>query len=704
MKQRHPSIGALVLLTAVGAAACGGTSSTLARANLPADELSLLELAPSDAFVVARLDMRELRASSSWELVDARLEAASEEERSIANGTDRAYFAVGGLIDAPPTPPMYNENGEYQRRPDWVGLAETFGGRIPAGVAIVEGRVASVCRALVERAETHGESHGYTYGIKDGTVVAVRGDSFCAVTFEPTWQHLLDDATTPSPTLRRLAAVANGGSLGAASMAFELDAPSFRAMIEGIGPDPAREGSDSEQWAPIARRIAQILMDGIAAAEWEVRSTAGGFESVGRLQVTDVDRGIMWREFTSMYLQILDVVMTNPTIPENVRDRYREVFSEVRVEALPDGYLVRSSVSAATVARLFDDLPNSGAAPAVDVATSAPASAVLQLPYELEGDAASTIAAVEPQLANLDQLDARERGDVLTALARSYRFVGRFDDARTLLRSSAEAAGNAGTVVAPTMYAELCALELEVGRAAEAKAAAADGVDACGGTYCGELESTLRGCEAIAMAAGGDVSGALAKVSRGNEPSDDASAIRFSVARARVLMIAGRLAEAATTVANVCLGRSHLDPCQEAAVLDAQLVARTSTVAADMESALLGLESRIGNVHGLRATTEASIAFESSRCDARSRIAGTEESTQASCADVYARAVEAYGETHPRTVAAGIGLARTARARRDTTTATATLAKVDRALGALGPNVPERADRTSLGGRAPRGR
>lgn len=699
MKLSKPTVGALALalVSSSGlATGCGGgTPSRTTLPQLPADEASLLELAPSDAYFVARLDLRELRASSSWDLVEARLATADEAERSIANGTDRVYLAVGGLIDPGPLPPQYDENGAYVSRPDWASIAQGLHGRLPSGVVIVEGASASLCRTIIDGLETTSDTHGFHHGTKDGIVLATRGSDFCALTWEPVWEHLIADATTPSPAARRLMAVARGGSLGTASMAFELDSPGFREVIANVGPSPSAERPQDERWAVIARGSLEILLDGLAAIEWEVRSTPRGFESIGRLQSSHHDRGVMWRELSDIYVRITNLVLQNTDLPASRRESLERYFGTIQLEPQPDGFIARSEITADTIARIFEELP-----PGEQLSEVVATPDLHALVYTLNGEASDTISRVEPRLAELAALDPEPRSSILVSLAEAYRYVGRYDDARALLTERIAASGNDASIELPRLSGALCQLELELGNGAPARRAAEAGLEACaqGSSECSGERAALLGCKALAMSALGEVDAAVALLRDPAENLDDGSALTIRTALAGVFLRANRTAEASGIADNLCVGRTYLTHCATLFLIQARLLARSGSSPAAIEEGLSGIETRLVRDSNLRVASEVELAFRSIRADAASRSVGSTDETKALCAETYAAVSEAYGVEHPRTLVALLAVARAAKARRDTAELTSSLQRVDALLAHLGPNAVERADRAALGG------
>ena len=677
--------------------ACGGAGG--GRSTFPEAERTATSLIPEDAFIMGRLDAEALRATPAFVSVRDRLERTQGSEvTTLVMGTTRVYFAVGGLVDVPT--PVAPDGDPAPGRPPWHELAEVFGGRIPKAVGILEGDAAALCSvALMEAVstETVRTSGEYRYAVHQGVAIIMRGQSLCAVTFEPVVPYLLGETSGPAPIIGRLAAIADGADFGIASVAFELDSPAFRAMIEGIGPtDP---DANDLQIADAVRRVVNIFLRGIEATEWQLGRNDTGYVSRSRIQMSDMDRGVMWREITQMYFDILNALVESGVFGEDVNTHLRGLVADTRIERRSDGHIVVTGISDARVASFIDAIsPTQGVR---DFENGTEVS-VEPAPVNLDGSAAETIESVEPNIAS--SMQTYEGRAAIHELARAYMTVGRFADAKRLLRQAMDA--QTDEVATRAAYAApLCEFELYTGHAAEALAVANAQIEACASSYCGDALGELTSCQFVARAMGGDV-----EALDGLEQSTsliymDEPSLGFGGTRGRLLFAAGRYLEAAASIRAVCVGTAQGDRCLPFELVEAEAMARADVPLARAFQATVRARIASANLINARAQQETNVRLMSIECLAQSTRAPASDDANTACQSAVENATSVHGASHVETAFAALAYARVLTARRDTAGAARELAKVDAVLPSLGPAHRLRADRASAGARpAGRGR
>lgn len=674
-------LATLSLFVLVG---CGG--GTQARRTLPEAESTALALLPSDAFAVARYDGVAMRASPAWPDVEALLEHTGDSEvRMLATSVDRAYVAVGGLIDVPPVPePAGGEDG--LRVPEWIGIARAFGGRLPKVIGVMEGDAASLCAVLLDR-DGAREERGIRYATKDGLALLMQGPRICALTFEPVLRHILDDRGGDAPVLSRLPAMNETGDLGILAAAFELDAPSFRALLEGT-----QTTSSSEQDRAQVNRMKslfEILTGGVAAIEWQVTRGDTGYVLRSRLQASDLDRGVMWREIIEIYIEVMRLFFTPHVIGEEAHAYVDRILTETRLEPRPDGFVLVNPVRDEVVHRLLEDMrPRSYGVAATEEVT-------VQVEATRRGTAEEIIAELEPRASGAALLS-----EDASALARAYASRGRYGDAKRTLRASLERASTPYDRQA--VAGLLCSLEIETGHGAEALSVANQALDQCRESYCGD-PSELLDCRFVARAMSGDANVLEDLDANATLFTGSGQDYAYGGTRGHVLLSQGRASEAVASLRVACRERYQNDTCGPYTVLLAEALARSGADAAATEHAF----ERVAALHAQSDASAAEDADESARlatlrCVALATRAPTTPEARATCELAVSRNTETHGELHPETGTAHLFLARVRRASRDEASARASLTVVDRVIATLGPSHPLRRDRDALGTQARR--
>lgn len=665
---------------AVALAACGGGGSTLPRASLPTADESLVRYLPSDAFVVGRLDGAAMRALPAWPEFDATLEREDPQFRTAVRGTDVVYGAVGGLIDAPPVPSREPDaDGNWPRRLAWSELAEGLGGKIPMAVAVVRGPVAALCATLLLEVDTR-EAAGLRYGSKEGVTIATRGSDICLVTFEPVFSHLVEMRSGVSPAARRLASLSVDGNLGVAVAAWDLDAPAYRQLV-----DVAGTGETSErgvQYASMFRRIYGILSSGITSVEWRASFQGGQYSSVTQVHASDTGRGVMWREVAEIYVEIFRVIAEAEVARDEAQAQIRHIASNTHVDERPDGFVVETRFDEETVASFFRAI-----APTSELPMEAAVADASDLMSQLSGSANEVVAAAEPRLGELSDVDGYQRATIVASLAASYRTLGRFDDARRLLADTLASMADDSASNLSHLWAEQAELELVTGHAGQAESIAAEGVNRCLSDYCGAYLSILQVQLARAVALRGNAADALSRIDA-ITISDGTSEEGIIVARGQleILIHAGRSTEAAAAAHVLCATRTSYAPCGDVMTLEAEALARGTgpldAVTRAIESARNAASSESTRVGDERRVQLAAVA-----CVARATRSAASAESRAACADALVEATQVHGESHPVTTMIRLDLARTTSAARDAATTQEQLARVDAALANLGPDL-----------------
>ena len=457
---------ALALAFALG---CGGG---MPRPDLPAEEASLLELLPRDAFLGVRLDMRELRRVPHWSLIEEALRTDGEEALRYARETHRIVAVVGGMVEAPSYPEPDPESEQYIAPPEWVPLARALAGKLPKAAVLVEGAMAELCDRALEGHERI-QRRGYSVGIHDG-LAFVSQPGRCLLTFQPLLDTLFEEAGQPDPDLLgMLARVDDEGRRPILSVSTDYESPAYeewvqaeaeaaRAALErGEAPEPEVDPSDPnaammaalnasmqrmerivQQTTLLFVRVSRIATRGMLASETRITHDARGYEVRMRTAFSDEDRGTMYRELTEMYLEIAAAAIETYELPERAREVLTAGVRAIRVEEHRDGYEVRARASDARVSSLIDwareatgELGGSGAPAAVE---SMPPSVAI---YDIEGmvvsvppDEAIATAEQNAELILGYNADPDTRANIVAAWSRAYRTAGRYEDAIRVVR------------------------------------------------------------------------------------------------------------------------------------------------------------------------------------------------------------------------------------------------------------------------------
>lgn len=674
-------------------AACGG--ATPHTASLPRDEIGLLDLAPADAFFAARFDARALRATAAWPAMDEALGQAEPEAAEFFRGTDRAFVVVGGMIEVAPVSASLDDQGEYVPPPEWSQVSGMFGGAVPAAVAILEGRSVALCHTVLATLETH-EARGYRYGSRNGIAFATRGERLCVVTFEPVLDALLVGGTGIAPAVRRLAEVGDG-NLGIASAVVEIDAPSFRAYVAAAGSeatpdDPPDEGTpdyevEARKYREFARRLYTILAEGVSAVEWQVTAEANTYTSRTRMQASDADRGVMWREFAEIYFSILRAAAETGIAGQDVNEHLGETMAATRIEARDDGFVVVATMAETAVVSALQGL-------GAEAETVVGGDVGLDAGYldATNDSAVDIIANVGPHSAEFSGLPSSTRVEVATSLARAYASRGRFAEALAVLREARDASLDPSLSEVSEraqLEAELCELHLSTGHAAEARAVVADGVR-CGPEECGVYGARLVACGAVARAAAGEVEEAIRDLEEtGIAGTMESSSIEVALGMVRVLIVAGRPSDAVIASRAGCAGRGAYY-CGAIPLARMEALVAAGAPMAQIEAALDDARTAARAESSTVIREDMGLRVDVLACLAGSARAPRDASTRQRCEEAVSAAVELHGESHPDTALARLGLSRVRAASRDAAGAATELRAVDAVRATLGPDHPLR--------------
>lgn len=690
--------GALAL-SALLLGACGVPQ----RSTLPRGEANLLALAPETAFFAARIDGERIRALPAWERFEQALDRQDDELARMARGADRIFVVVGGTVAAPPAPPETDEAGNYVERPAWVEVSRGLGGRIPQAILVVHGPVAStLCGLAREVGEAH-ETRGYRWSSNKGIAVVEQDAQTCLFTFVPVFEALVARGPAPLPAaVRRLGTLGHGEDLGLASAVLDLDSGGFEDILESAGPTPETD-ADGARVSRALRRIFAAFAHGIADVEWSLHVAPGGYEGEARIIADDRARGVMYREFTEIYFEILRTLVETEVVPEEAREQLRTLYEGFVVEARPDGYSVRASVEERTVSTILDAMIPMSESGFTQTATAAEVVGE-PLYYQVNGSAAETIAVMEERSAELEALSPYDSLPVRRELADAYASVGRFEDARRQLRAALgtteETQDGAARV---RVQAQRCRLELTAGDAQAALSVVADARTECDTSYCGDDRLLMVACEAQARALLGEVDEALGLLEFELDLGSGSDvALALVHARARILLDAGRWLEAASTAHAYCFARGASEGCAALAALEAEALARSDAPLDRVLDHVTRVRDRYVDIRPLRIVGELEVALMRAECLARISRNPQDAGTLSTCEDALQRALELQGEQHPATLATRIASARAFTAARNATAAAEQLTAVDAALSRLGPNTPVRRERAAIQARPTR--
>lgn len=698
MSKTRPLLSLVCVATMGVASACAGATP---RATFPQSERTALARLPGDAYAAGRIDVDGLRALPSWAAVR---EAIARDEPELARSLDRidrAYFAVGGLVQAPTLPEPSDPEAAPEPRPAWYELSRSLGGRVPVAVAVVEGPAAvELCRLAMNAGEPR-EHGGQRIAVKEGIAISVEADRFCIATFEPAIPAVFGaSATGDGPAVARLAATGRDGNYGLGSVAIALDAPAFAATVAALGPSDG-ESEESRRWAAVARRIFGVLTHGIDAVSWVARTQTGGYRSEARIVASDADRGTMWREITEIYWDIVRALVEEQVLPAEARASFRTALDGMTLERTDDGFVLAHFLTEEVVGRAIEAMVPDRLVP------SEPSVEEEQTPSLMSsvgGSAQTTIAMVEPRLAELDAASHYERAAVLAELASAYASVGRFEDARTVYRRAIGDAEEQGdTDQRATLGARVCELELDYGDLPRAQGALDEARESCEQGSCGVARAAVEACGARILAQRGETDSALAELDRiASETSVYGVSRPLEEARVRILLAARRSAEAAAT-AHAFRFRPVNGPGTFYA-LEAWALAGTD---APLDAVL----ARISTARDMGvpdASTRVSDELDSLlmriECVARASRAPASTETRSACENAVERSVSVHGESHPETVAARLAFARASADARRRADADAQLRAVDAALEHLGPDNSLRRERAAFAASARRAR
>lgn len=718
---RSPSALLSCALAASLVGGCGGGAST-ARPTLPREELPLLALLPNDAFVAGRLDVAELRATPHWAALMEQLRNDEPELVQYAEGTRHVYFGIGGLVQMPPSPPSVDGDGNYLGRPAWVEWSERFGGYVPAAVVVIEGAGASLCAAATEQHE-HRTEGGYEVTDVDGVAILTRGDDFCAATFTPMVATLLGEPEGASDIVQRL-----GGETPATVMrlALQVNSPTVTELLERFGEPmpadaeaPVPEGlseEDAAQFradavamresqqrrAEFVRAAIRIVAQGLTDVSWQVASDAEGFETRTHVVGLDESRLGMWREATQMFFDIVTAAVRTGHDPSD-DGMAAEFVRSVHIDRVGDGYVIVRHTRHEFLTRLLEaSVPDELEAPVAAVADPEAFAAqnAMQLIYENLGNGPeAVIATAEPNLAILRAMqDPAGPREIITALADAYGLRGRFADGVALYEQSiaqaravAEAAEegwprDSAVGVMCEYSASLCELQLTQGNA-ELALAAARAVRPGSQATCADESFVALRCATAASAALGRVDEALTQLASGAANVDS---FPYVTARARVLLLGGRAADARELAELLCVGGPANERCYAGTVaLLVETVAASATTLAAAEPTLTALASRIGPQVTHRHADI--IRLEAADCAMRARLDAASEATRAACALALEHAVAFHGENHERVASIRVHYARALDRARQRDEATAQRAAAQPVIDGLGPQHPLRA-------------
>lgn len=257
---RRSAKGAIVAVLSLALSGC--SAGHMPRPAVPTEERAMLDLAPDDAYLAVRLDLRAARATPHWPALTVALaENGLKEEAPHLDATDRVWLVVGGLVEAPAFEPAvspaeeleeafeqdayvdegyagetyseetYDEEPVDVTEPAWVPIARLFGGRLPRAVVIIEGGASTLCQRAVE-GQALRQVRGYRLGVVNGVAVLVK-DQRCVLTPEPVLDSLLSQrAGVLTDVIGMLGRAGEDGTSPILSYAMDFTAPAYAASTD----------------------------------------------------------------------------------------------------------------------------------------------------------------------------------------------------------------------------------------------------------------------------------------------------------------------------------------------------------------------------------------------------------------------------------------------------------------------------------------
>ena len=693
----RPYVLGLVLLAATG---CAGTAAGMR--TLAGESGRGVAYLPSDAFFAARLDVRAMREVPGWGAIEAVLTATRPLEGRGWLTTDVAYFAMGGLVDValpPPAPPPADTLAEAgagevvppATEPKWVELARGLGGRLPSVVITLEGREVSLCSQSLVDSEVR-EAQGFRIATEDGFSVAVAGDALCVMTFAPLIDGVL---AARSATPRIVSRLTSDPAL--VGVAVELGSTGLREVIAALREQSGRGSNataaladESEDTAAIrlAERVFGALGEGIEAIEWQLGRSGASFASRTRIYADDMDRGIMWRELTEMALAMIAAFGESGLGGIEASHAVDAISESTTVEEEDDGFVLVTRIADTTVTGIVEGLVSDESTDALDDPSyedDGSASDLFDVPNL---PAAERMVEIQTKLDAMLEATSHQRWPVVISLAEAYAHLGRFDDAaRLLVRAETLAPEDERWEIRRAMIE----IHIARGHVADALAVVDAAIAACATSYCphGREHQALRSL-VIAIRGDADALDAFdAAVSTDTGSSDD-----FIVMRARVLVARSNWAEAYPVLdALVAVSRSPEYQTRSLREAYVESLARSGQSLARVRAANARVFAADDAEGERRDEITTRLYYD---CLARSLREPSEPTSRASCGEAATRATAEHGAAHPLTASAALEYARVLAAARDTAGARRELAKVDAALGAIGPAHPLHARRAAL--------
>lgn len=719
---RALALVALASVTLLGSSAigCGGAGS--GRSTLPREELSLLTLLPSDAFIAGRLDVEALRATPHWDGIAELMRAEEPSMAELVEGTRRVYFAVGGMVDMPPTPSDTDEQGNYRPRPAWVEWSERFGGHAPATLVIVEGAGARICGVMVEEHQ-HTSQGGFEVTDLDGVAVMTRGDELCALTFTPMVEAILEHRTEPSDIVHQLA---GESPATIARLVLQVDSPTVTALIDRLAEptaDPAdqnvldavseeqaeelraemaRSREAEQRQADFIQAAVRIVAHGLTTVSWQVAADADGVETRTHVAGLDESRLGMWRELSQMFFDILAAGVRTEAFP-STDEHLSEFVRSVHIDTVDDGYVIVRHTQNASISRILHEMLPGPAEAVYEAAVPTPAPEAYEAMdtalRESSGDQAAIVAALEPNVGVIRTLmDANEQVRFLTSLVNAYAARGRYAEAAELVTQSIEHARTyvsdipneewrtsvARSTVCP-LVSSACELYLAHGFAEQALAVTATSQPDSDQT-CAQGDYLVSACAAGALAALGRTDEALVQLESNVSTADT---WEYLLARVRVLRLGGRVTQAHALARDLCMGGPGSQRCEMVDVVLAELLGASATSWAAAEPTFNALAVQVANHQYIDPT--GAVRFEVALCSARARLDGASEATRATCATALERAIAYHGEGHFQVAAVRLAYATALDRARQRTEAAALRAAAQPVVETLGPQHPLRA-------------
>lgn len=639
-----------------------------------------------------------------------------ERMRERIEQIDRVAIAVGGLMATPYNPDLEGLPSDVR---EFQEMMAVFGDQIPTFVAIFQGAGApGVCQEAQGDAQTR-TLEGYTVAVTEHAAFLVLGD-VCTVTMRGAYSALLEERAQPLPALasraqpvsaphtpegssRLFSFATDHRSEGARELWDAWRASDQRAAAEAAERAAAEDGDDAEgdslerrltrsmgdatRRMRIAMRVFwRVLNEHVVGTAWTVWRSPTGYHVASRTEYDDDDRATMWREWSTMYSDVLHGIVDEGALPDEVAEVVSPVLDSAYIEESGDSLQIGYAITDAWIAdvRRRAEEENSGSASSSgEAAPDDELDELRNMVNASHGDADEVLAGLDGKQAQIATLEHDAlRSHLVMRLGWAYAQRGRYTEAAATF-----ALGRQGTAhtqdwelasrlgfYEETSRCEILTAETAVHIEYGYAEAALTAIDASN-EFCPPYRSAGARADVLLALGRFDEAAALYAQDSNDMAGAAAAALRLRVAR-------GQMTEANAIAEAIC---PSLDSpaCRRIAseVLTARAAVATSVtpLAAELENQARGHRSQ--DVRARAAATE---------CSLRQRLAARSADTELACRRAVDVAVAAFTENHPRVAMARSALATTLQARRNRSEAAAQREAAAPIIETLGPSHPLR--------------